>query len=427
MADEVNQRSLPPEESYPWERLLEIEVPSSPTTKLNIMTQGDLNHLWETYSFPLGVWIRIPKNGKTVLSASYGEVVFYEAAFPVGLRFPMHPTIKRILNFYDICLAQLSPNAWRSILSVLVIWPFYRRHLSLNKFRCLYALFKGPGSKSGWLYFKARPVEISSSSGGTVEGDIGGEAKGDIRGRVVASVGDASESSYSKDVPRLELLSQFAKVVAEKTVTFSSKGIVISEAFEMVSKEKALDDESKGKQVAPFPEVKKIKAGSGTHVVLTRPPILREGSTAKSVPSKALGPHVSVMSSAVTTEKILAGVILPANKEKVEKLTFNQVVTKFLHILGQALAEVSSEGKKATEEVEAKNKEVTRLEARVADWKRVKISPRGGERLLRDYIEMDRDFLAKEEAGVEEREGKTAKERGEKEVEVEEGGLSDES
>ena len=42
-------------------------------------------------------------------------------------------------------------------------------------------------------------------------------------------------------------LSQLAKVVAEKTAIYSSKGVVISEAFEMASKKRALDDGSKGK------------------------------------------------------------------------------------------------------------------------------------------------------------------------------------
>ena len=39
------------------------------------------------------------------------------------------------------------------------------------------------------------------------------------------------------------------------------------------------------------------------------------------------------MASASVAEKILAGVILPADKKKVDKLSLDQVVTKFLHIL----------------------------------------------------------------------------------------------
>ncbi|GFS31889.1 hypothetical protein Acr_00g0019770 [Actinidia rufa] len=48
-----------------------------------------------------------------------GEVAFYEVTFLAGLRLPIHPTIRRILNHYKICPAQLSPNAWRSVICSL--------------------------------------------------------------------------------------------------------------------------------------------------------------------------------------------------------------------------------------------------------------------------------------------------------------------
>ena len=41
-----------------------------------------------------------------------------------------------------------------------------------------------------------------------------------------------------------------------------------------------------------------------------------------------------MMASAFMAEKIMTGVILSADKEKVDKLSLDQVVTKFLHILG---------------------------------------------------------------------------------------------
>ncbi|GFY96681.1 hypothetical protein Acr_11g0009870 [Actinidia rufa] len=244
MADESNPQTSFSEGS-PQEKLPEVDVPSSPTTELNTITQGDLDRLWETCSFPMGVQTRIPGKGKTVLSASSGEVAFYEAAFPAGLRFLVHPTIKRILNFYGICPAQLSPNAWRNIISVLVIWHFHRRHLSLNEFRCLYTLLKddwefhstipreervvrvprswgAPGkqcnkvsvlspteeerfrqvfekiggghfkirmiltSRTFYKYFAPGRVEVSSNDDGATEGDIKGEAEGGIREEAAA-------------------------------------------------------------------------------------------------------------------------------------------------------------------------------------------------------------------------------------------------
>ncbi|GFY80953.1 hypothetical protein Acr_01g0007620 [Actinidia rufa] len=117
--------------------------------------EADLDNLGTTYSFPPGVRLRIPGDGETILSARQGEVAFYEAAFLAGLRFPIHPTIRDILIHYQICPAQLSPNAWRSVICSLVIWRIFKRHLSCGEFRCLYSL--SPLPDSGWYYFKARP------------------------------------------------------------------------------------------------------------------------------------------------------------------------------------------------------------------------------------------------------------------------------
>ncbi|GFZ07476.1 hypothetical protein Acr_19g0004130 [Actinidia rufa] len=125
------------------------------------------------------------------------------------------------------------------------------------------------------------------------------------RGRLVNQL-----SAMSK---RLKL-SDLAKVVAKKAATSASKGVVISEGSETTSGKRALDDGSKG-----------------------RPLFQERVSSARQVLSEALGPQASVMASAATAEKILAGVVLPADKEKVDRLTFDQVVTKFLHVVGQGV------------------------------------------------------------------------------------------
>ena len=49
----------------------------------------------------------------------------------------------------------------------------------------------------------------------------------------------------------------------------------------------------------------------------------------------ALGPGALMLRNASVTEEILAGVILPADKEKVDKLSLDQVVIKFFHIVDQ--------------------------------------------------------------------------------------------
>ena len=39
-------------------------------------------------------------------------VCFFEATFENGLRFPLHPFIKSVLQHFNVCPSQLSPNFW---------------------------------------------------------------------------------------------------------------------------------------------------------------------------------------------------------------------------------------------------------------------------------------------------------------------------
>ncbi|GFZ06482.1 hypothetical protein Acr_18g0006520 [Actinidia rufa] len=134
---------------------------SSLTKEGNVMTQAELDKLGSTYSFPSGIRLRIPGDGETILSARQGEVAFYEAAFQAGLRLPIHPTIREILVHYKICPAQLSPNAWRSVICSLA-------RPDKNLFRGSPSNVKGWKTRfffaSGdeWEFPSARPPAISA-------------------------------------------------------------------------------------------------------------------------------------------------------------------------------------------------------------------------------------------------------------------------
>ncbi|GFY94435.1 hypothetical protein Acr_09g0008810 [Actinidia rufa] len=231
-------------------------------------------------------------------------------------------------------------------------------------------------------------------------------------------------------------LSDLAKVVAQKAATSASKGVVISKGSETTSGKRALDDGSKGKQVAQLPESKKAKIDTGASEASARPPIASGGgSSVRRTLGESLGPQASVMASAATVEKILAGVILPADKEKVDRLTFDQVVTKFLYVLGQgvilgsslavcsrdfaesalnqkavaesaememvraqnraielegALAEEKAKGKKLAQDADARDKVIARLEARISELERSQSLTQG--RIIAAFKESD-DFL----------------------------------
>ncbi|GFZ04454.1 hypothetical protein Acr_17g0000260 [Actinidia rufa] len=159
MADEVDQSPSSPIEGSPEENPL-VAIHLSVEEKTNIMTIEELNALRETYSFPPEVRARLPDEGETITSTRPGEVAFYEAAFPAGLRFPLHNTIRLILQFYNICPAQLVPNAWRSITCSMALWRVYKYSLSLSEFRSLFSLSCNPKPDQGWLYFKARNKKV---------------------------------------------------------------------------------------------------------------------------------------------------------------------------------------------------------------------------------------------------------------------------
>ena len=61
-------------------------------------------------------------------------MAFYETAFQVSLCLPIHPTIRRILAYYNICPAHLAPNTWRNVVDMVVLWQFNKFALSINEF-----------------------------------------------------------------------------------------------------------------------------------------------------------------------------------------------------------------------------------------------------------------------------------------------------
>ena len=49
-------------------------------------------------------------------------VCFFEVTFENSLRFPLHPFIKRVLQHFNVCPSQLSPNFWGILVRLLVVF-----------------------------------------------------------------------------------------------------------------------------------------------------------------------------------------------------------------------------------------------------------------------------------------------------------------
>ncbi|GFS36742.1 hypothetical protein Acr_00g0047800 [Actinidia rufa] len=90
--------------------------------------------------------------------------------------------------------------------------------------------------------------------------------------------------------------------------------------------------DSKGKETSPPPKAKKAKPINAASPRAIPVPKLGEGHLAN--PATALGPRASFLGSPSVAEKILSRVGPPTNKEKVEQLTLDQIVTRFYHTIG---------------------------------------------------------------------------------------------
>ncbi|GFS46023.1 hypothetical protein Acr_00g0099640 [Actinidia rufa] len=406
---------------------------STLTKETNIMTQDDLDNLRKKYSFPPGIQLRIPREGETILSTQSGKLAFYEAAFPAGLRFPIHPIVRRILSRYKICPTQLSPNAWQFIVYSLMIWRYYKRHMSCDEFKSLYSL--SPLPYLGWYYFKERPDKnllrgspsnvkvwkkrfffasedeweffpsmppgeeilksynklptLTENEVKRMEGVLGKIGPGGYfevskvldsktfkkfftRSRMeVSSSGGENTASGNEgriamrafpDIPDLTLLRWLGGKVPYP-FSFSSIPSPSSD-----SKLDSLSDSGLPPELRSDAMSSRINLSTLTKKAGEKKAVTKDASSAATSqpPLKGLadnlGHRASMMSSAPVAQKILNGVIFPADKEKVDYFTMDELVTKSFHALGQLACADSAE----LEMVKAQNR-ASQVEGQLAN------------------------------------------------------------
>ena len=81
-------------------------------------------------------------------------VCFFEVAFENGLRFPLHPFIKRVLHHFNVCPSQLSPNFWGILVGLLVV--FRDKGLGVPNIALLLDFFSVKEATEGLLYVSKR-------------------------------------------------------------------------------------------------------------------------------------------------------------------------------------------------------------------------------------------------------------------------------
>ena len=77
-------------------------------------------------------------------------VCFFEVAFENDLHFPLHPFIKRVLQHFNVCPSQLSPNFWGVLVGLLVV--FRDKGLGVPSIALLLDFFSVKEVAEGFLY-----------------------------------------------------------------------------------------------------------------------------------------------------------------------------------------------------------------------------------------------------------------------------------
>ena len=81
-------------------------------------------------------------------------VCFFEVVFESGLRFPLHPFIKRVLQHFKVCPSQLSPTFWGVLVDLLA--SFKDKGLGVPSIALLLDLFSVKEGSEGFLYISKR-------------------------------------------------------------------------------------------------------------------------------------------------------------------------------------------------------------------------------------------------------------------------------
>ena len=108
------------------------------------------------YRPPFGVRVWSPDVLTSYVVSVPKMVSFFEVAFDNGLRFPLHPFIKGVLQYFNVCPSQLSPNGGGILVGLLVF--FRDMGLGVPSIAVFLYLFSAKETAEGFLYFSRRSV-----------------------------------------------------------------------------------------------------------------------------------------------------------------------------------------------------------------------------------------------------------------------------
>jgi len=96
------------------------------------------------YLLPIEYSFGIPEPDATVNESPAKCIGVYRVALNYGLRFPLHPVIREILNKYELEPEQIVPMSWHNICSFIVICELHSLTCSAQAFGVVHTVQKAP-------------------------------------------------------------------------------------------------------------------------------------------------------------------------------------------------------------------------------------------------------------------------------------------
>ncbi|KAL2541624.1 Uncharacterized protein Adt_02602 [Abeliophyllum distichum] len=119
------------------------------------ITVEELEELRLSYDIPSSVLLRAPDPKERTDDLPEGFVAIYEPAMQQGLRLPMHPFFREVLNDWNLAPCQITPKSWGQVVASYLLWVVAEAGGNLNprKFESIYR----PCRSSGWYNVSPRP------------------------------------------------------------------------------------------------------------------------------------------------------------------------------------------------------------------------------------------------------------------------------
>jgi hypothetical protein len=134
----------------------------------SLLSASDERRIGKECHIPSFIKLRFDESQSGAVARSdVHEVCVYEHMFKAGLRLPFIPIIRELLGFLNLSPHQLSPNAWRTFIACVILWPLAlgpNHTLTIKEFLHLYRLQKNPQSFAAYNFQtkKGKFIQIDS-------------------------------------------------------------------------------------------------------------------------------------------------------------------------------------------------------------------------------------------------------------------------